>query len=150
MLTHTIIEDDARVAGRIASELRGGWHVLVARVASDLFSTQTFAAGHSGESGLSSCSSNSGDGGGSGDSCLCAPQAARLEIVFGDLAKSAPLNTLTVIIAQRSTKKALMLTQQRRACSNPRSSSVWSPGQEKELIAAVKEANLARVFFQLN
>lgn len=142
MLTHTIIENDAQVAGRIESELRGGWHVLVARVASDQLSIHTMTTGVDDENGASSSSSCSGDE-------ICT-QAARLKIEFKALAKSAPPNTFTVIVAQRSTKKALLLTQQRRACSNPRSSSVWNPGQEKELIAAVKEANLARVFFQVN
>jgi len=155
----------------LIAELKGGWHVLTARVASQHFSIRTKNAPADNindtgripnvDSDSSSGSSSSSSGGESlptedsssssstGDNS-CTNHAARLKVEFEALAKSVPPNTLSIIIAQKSTMKAQSLAQQRRACSNPRSSSTWSPSQEEELKTAVKEANVAKVFFHIS
>lgn len=153
MLTHTIIEEDEMVTQRLLAELKGGWHVLTARVASQHFSIQAKAASTESIENVESASTEgSGSTSSSSSSCdnSCADHAARLKVEFEALVKSVPPDTLSIIIAQKSTKKAQSLAQQRRACSNPRSSSTWSPSQDEELKTAVKEANLAKAFFHIS
>jgi hypothetical protein len=66
------------------------------------------------------------------------------------LSQSSPPGTLTVLVAQCAVASVLALSRQRKACSDVRSSSVWSVGQQQQLREVISEAHKATFICHLS
>jgi hypothetical protein len=78
-----------------------------------------------------------------------ASEVSKLHQLFENISKHALKNTLTIVLVQRPISEALRLSKQRKACSNIRSSAVWTSEQERSYKTCLKRLHEGRVFVSL-